>query len=179
MLGHGGGELEALLAQLPPQVSVLTDAGSLDANPGIPALLTSGVGPAVLVARADAAGVDAALVALAHLRTVLPPQVAVDPLLVLIDAGGYGRVTVRAAAQLASSVTTAISIAQSPALRTAPIRIDQLEKPVAAAIADIAHAIADRTHRRGHTIQGAAMDLSSDVRAPESGSTAIHQEESA
>ncbi len=146
VLHDGGGELERLTGQLPAAASVIIDGGSLD-NPDLIALLSTWP-VAVLVVRADPAGVDAALVTVGHLRASLPA--GLDVLMVLSDCGAFGGATVRAAAKLAGSVGEVLTLPNSAGLREQPIRIDRLDKPVAAVIADITHSVVDRTWRRGH-----------------------------
>ncbi len=146
VLHEGGGELERLTGQLPAAASVIIDAGSLD-NPGLIALLSTWP-VAVLVVRADPAGVDAALVTVGHLRASLPA--GLDVLMVLSDCGAFGGATVRAAAKLAGSVGEVLTLPNSAGLREQPIRIDRLDKPVAAVIADITHSVVDRSWRRGN-----------------------------
>ncbi len=145
VLQDGGGELERLTGQLPAAASVIIDGGSLD-NPDLAGLLTTWP-VAVLVVRADPAGVDAALVTVGHLRASLPG--GLDVLMVLSDSGAFGGATVRAAAKLAGSVGEVLTLPNSAGLREQPIRIDRLDKPVAAVIADITHSVVDRSWRRG------------------------------
>jgi len=146
VLHEGGGELERLTGQLPAAASVIIDAGSLD-NPDLAALLSTWP-VAVLVVRADPAGVDAALVTVGHLRASLPA--GLDVLMVLSDCGAFGGATVRAAAKLAGSVGEVLTLPNSAGLREQPIRVDRLDKPVAAVIADITHSVVDRSWRRGN-----------------------------
>jgi len=167
VLGAAADQLPWWWATIPAPVAVFLDAGSFDSNPQLPGLLAQGGPVAVMVARADGSGVDAALTALAVLKSAVhgrPPEV----LVVLVDAGGYGRVAVKAAAQLVGSVAQVVTVGQSEALRRNPLRIDQLEKPTAAAIARIAHHIADRTWRRG-----AATASNADL-APSGGAATVH-----
>jgi len=146
VLHDGGGELERLTGQLPAAASVIIDGGSLD-NPDLAGLLSTWP-VAVLVVRADPAGVDAALVTVGHLRASLPA--GLDVLMVLSDSGAFGGATVRAAAKLAGSVGEVLTLPNSAGLREQPIRIDRLDKSVAAVIADIAHSVVDRSWRRGN-----------------------------
>jgi len=146
VLHDGGGELERLTGQLPAAASVIIDGGSLD-NPDLTGLLSAWP-VAVLVVRADPAGVDAALVTVGHLRASLPA--GLDVLMVLSDCGAFGGATVRAAAKLAGSVGEVLTLPNSAGLREQPIRIDRLDKPVAAVIADITHSVVDRSWRRGN-----------------------------
>jgi len=146
VLQDGGGELERLTGQLPAAASVIIDGGSLD-NPDLAGLLTTWP-VAVLVVRADPAGVDAALVTVGHLRASLPA--GLDVLMVLSDSGAFGGATVRAAAKLAGSVGEVLTLPTSAGLREQPIRIDRLDKSVAAVIADITHSVVDRSWRRGN-----------------------------
>ncbi len=146
VLHEGGGELERLTGQLPAAASVIIDGGSLD-NPDLAGLLTTWP-VAVLVVRADPAGVDAALVTVGHLRASLPA--GLDVLMVLSDCGAFGGATVRAAAKLAGSVGEVLTLPNSAGLREQPIRIDRLDKSVAAVIADITHSVVDRSWRRGN-----------------------------
>jgi len=146
VLHEGGGELERLTGQLPAAASVMIDGGSLD-NPDLAGLLSTWP-VAVLVVRADPAGVDAALVTVGHLRASLPA--GLDVLMVLSDCGAFGGATVRAAAKLAGSVGEVLTLPNSAGLREQPIRIDRLDKPVAAVIADITHSVVDRSWRRGN-----------------------------
>ena len=146
VLQDGGGELERLAGQLPAAASVIIDGGSLD-NPDLAGLLTTWP-VAVLVVRADPAGVDAALVTVGHLRASLPA--GLDVLMVLSDSGAFGGATVRAAAKLAGSVGEVLTLPNSAGLREQPIRIDRLDKSVAAVIADITHSVVDRSWRRGN-----------------------------
>lgn len=131
--------------ELPAAASVISDGGALD-NPDLMGLLSTWP-VAVLVVRADPAGVDAALVTVGHLRASLP---GLDVVMVLNDCGAFGGATVRAAAKLAGSVGDVVTLPNSAGLREQPIRIDRLDKPVAAAIADITHSVVDRSWRRGH-----------------------------
>jgi len=147
VLHDGGGELERLTGQLPAAASVIIDGGSLD-NPDLTGLLSAWP-VAVLVVRADPAGVDAALVTVGHLRASLPAG-GLDVLMVLSDSGAFGGATVRAAAKLAGSVGEVLTLPNSAGLREQPIRIDRLDKPVAAVIADITHSVVDRSWRRGN-----------------------------
>jgi len=142
----GGFEGDWLTGQLPAAASVIIDGGSLD-NPDLAGLLTTWP-VAVLVVRADPAGVDAALVTVGHLRASLPA--GLDVLMVLSDSGAFGGATVRAAAKLAGSVGEVLTLPNSAGLREQPIRIDRLDKPVAAVIADITHSVVDRSWRRGN-----------------------------
>ena len=177
VLGAASGQLPWWWASIPTPVGLFLDAGSWDGNPELPQLLARGGSVAVMVARADGAGVDAALTALGVLKSAAgsrPPEV----LLVLVDAGGYGRVAIKAATQLAGSMTQVVTIGQSEALRRTPLRIDQLEKPTAAAIAQIAHQIADRTWRRGHAA-GLALPGGDAAATPTPRSTPSFQEETA
>ncbi len=135
-----------LTGQLTAAASVIIDGGSLD-NPDLTGLLSSWP-VAVLVVRADPAGVDAALVTVGHLRASLPA--GLDVLMVLSDCGAFGGATVRAAAKLAGSVGEVLTLPNSAGLREQPIRIDRLDKPVAAVIADITHSVVDRSWRRGN-----------------------------
>ncbi len=135
-----------LTGQLPVAASVIIDGGSLD-NPDLTGLLSTWP-VAVLVVRADPAGVDAALVTVGHLRASLPA--GLDVLMVLSDCGAFGGATVRAAAKLAGSVGEVLTLPNSAGLREQPIRIDRLDKPVAAVIADITHSVVDRSWRRGN-----------------------------
>jgi len=135
-----------LTGQLPAAASVIIDGGSLD-NPDLTGLLSTWP-VAVLVVRADPAGVDAALVTVGHLRASLPA--GLDVLMVLSDCGAFGGATVRAAAKLAGSVGEVLTLPNSAGLREQPIRIDRLDKPVAAVIADITHSVVDRSWRRGN-----------------------------
>ena len=146
VLHDGGGELERLTGQLPAAASVIIDGGSLD-NPDLAGLLSTWP-VAVLVVRADPAGVDAALVTVGHLRASLPA--GLDVVMVLNDCGAFGGGTVRAAAKLAGSVGEVLTLPNSAGLREQPIRIDRLDKSVAAVIADITHSVVDRSWRRGH-----------------------------
>jgi len=141
-----GFEGDWLTGQLPAAASVIIDGGSLD-NPDLTGLLTTWP-VAVLVIRADPAGVDAALVTVGHLRASLPA--GLDVLMVLSDCGAFGGATVRAAAKLAGSVGEVLTLPNSAGLREQPIRIDRLDKPVAAVIADITHSVVDRSWRRGN-----------------------------
>ena len=134
-----------LTGQLPVAASVIIDGGSLD-NPDLTGLLSTWP-VAVLVVRADPAGVDAALVTVGHLRASLPA--GLDVLMVLNDCGAFGGATVRAAAKLAGSVGEVLTLPNSAGLREQPIRIDRLDKSVAAVIADITHSLVDRSWRRG------------------------------
>ncbi len=142
----GGFEGDWLTGQLPAAASVIIDGGSLD-NPDLTGLLSTWP-VAVLVVRADPAGVDAALVTVGHLRASLPA--GLDVLMVLSDCGAFGGATVRAAAKLAGSVGEVLTLPNSAGLREQPIRIDRLDKPVAAVIADITHSVVDRSWRRGN-----------------------------
>jgi len=141
-----GFEGDWLTGQLPAAASVIIDGGSLD-NPALTGLLSTWP-VAVLVVRADPAGVDAALVTVGHLRASLPA--GLDVLMVLSDCGAFGGATVRAAAKLAGSVGEVLTLPNSAGLREQPIRIDRLDKPVAAVIADITHSVVDRSWRRGN-----------------------------
>ncbi len=141
-----GFERDWLTDELPASASVVIDGGSLD-NPDLVGLLSTGP-VAVLVVRADPAGVDAALVTVGHLRASLPA--GLDVLMVLSDCGAFGGATVRAATRLAGSVGEVLTLPNSAGLREQPIRIDRLDKSVTAAIADITHAVVDRTWRRGN-----------------------------
>ena len=141
-----GFEGDWLTGQLPAAASVIIDGGSLD-NPDLAGLLSTWP-VAVLVVRADPAGVDAALVTVGHLRASLPA--GLDVLMVLSDCGAFGGATVRAAAKLAGSVGEVLTLPNSAGLREQPIRIDRLDKPVAAVIADITHSVVDRSWRRGN-----------------------------
>ncbi len=136
-----------LTGQLPAAASVIIDGGSLD-NPDLAGLLSTWP-VAVLVVRADPAGVDAALVTVGHLRASLPAG-GLDVLMVLSDCAAFGGATVRAAAKLAGSVGEVLTLPNSAGLREQPIRIDRLDKSVAAVIADIAHSVVDRSWRRGN-----------------------------
>jgi hypothetical protein len=147
VLHDGGCELERLTGQLPAAASVIIDGGSLD-NPDLAGLLSTWP-VAVLVVRADPAGVDAALVTVGHLRASLPAG-GLDVVMVLSDCGAFGGATVRAAAKLAGSVGEVLTLPNSAGLREQPIRIDRLDKPVAAVIADITHSVVDRSWRRGN-----------------------------
>ncbi len=140
-----GSERDWLTGQLPAAASVIIDGGSLD-NPDLTGLLSTWP-VAVLVVRADPAGVDAALVTVGHLRASLPA--GLDVLMVLSDCGAFGGATVRAAAKLAGSVGEVLTLPNSAGLREQPIRIDRLDKSVAAVIADITHSVVDRSWRRG------------------------------
>lgn len=140
-----GFERDWLTGQLPAAASVIIDGGSLD-NPDLTGLLSTWP-VAVLVVRADPAGVDAALVTVGHLRASLPA--GLDVLMVLNDCGAFGGATVRAAAKLAGSVGEVLTLPNSAGLREQPIRIDRLDKSVAAVIADITHSLVDRSWRRG------------------------------
>jgi len=142
----GGFEGDWLTGQLPAAASVIIDGGSLD-NPDLAGLLSTWP-VAVLVVRADPAGVDAALVTVGHLRASLPA--GLDVLMVLSDSGAFGGATVRAAAKLAGSVGEVLTLPNSAGLREQPIRIDRLDKSVAAVIADITHSVVDRSWRRGN-----------------------------
>jgi len=141
-----GSERDWLTGQLPAAASVIIDGGSLD-NPDLTGLLSTWP-VAVLVVRADPAGVDAALVTVGHLRASLPA--GLDVLMVLSDCGAFGGATVRAAAKLAGSVGEVLTLPNSAGLREQPIRIDRLDKSVAAVIADITHSVVDRSWRRGN-----------------------------
>jgi hypothetical protein len=141
-----GFERDWLTGQLPAAASVIIDGGSLD-NPDLTGLLSTWP-VAVLVVRADPAGVDAALVTVGHLRASLPA--GLDVLMVLSDCGAFGGATVRAAAKLAGSVGEVLTLPNSAGLREQPIRIDRLDKSVAAVIADITHSVVDRSWRRGN-----------------------------
>ncbi len=142
----GGFEGDWLTGQLPAAASVIIDGGSLD-NPDLAGLLSTWP-VAVLVVRADPVGVDAALVTVGHLRASLPA--GLDVLMVLSDCGAFGGGTVRAAAKLAGSVGEVLTLPNSAGLREQPIRIDRLDKSVAAVIADITHSVVDRSWRRGN-----------------------------
>jgi len=142
----GGFEGDWLTGQLPAAASVIIDGGSLD-NPDLTGLLSTWP-VAVLVVRADPAGVDAALATVGHLRASLPA--GLDVLMVLNDCAAFGGATVRAAAKLAGSVGEVLTLPNSAGLREQPIRIDRLDKSVAAVIADITHSVVDRTWRRGN-----------------------------
>ncbi len=157
VLHDGGGELERLTGQLPAAASVIIDGGSLD-NPDLAGLLSTWP-VAVLVVQADPAGVDAALVTVGHLRASLPA--GLDVLMVLSDCGAFGGATVRAAAKLAGSVGEVLTLPNSAGLREQPIRIDRLDKPVAAVIADITHSVVDRSWRRGNPQQAVPATASS------------------
>ena len=146
VLHQGGGELDLLTGQFPAAASVIIDGGSLD-NLDLTRLLSTRP-VAVLVVRADPAGVDAALVTVGHLRALLPG--GLDVLMVLNDCGSFGGATVRAATRLAGSVGEVLTLPNSAALREQPIRTDRLDKPVAAVIADITHAVVDRAWRQGN-----------------------------
>ena len=152
-----GFEGDWLTGQLPAAASVIIDGGSLD-NPDLTGLLSTWP-VAVLVVRADPAGVDAALVTVGHLRASLPT--GLDVLMVLSDCGAFGGATVRAAAKLAGSVGEVLTLPNSAGLREQPIRIDRLDKPVAAVIADITHSVVDRTWRRGNPQQAVPATASS------------------
>ncbi len=141
-----GSEQDWPAGQLPAAASVIIDGGSLD-NPDLAGLLSTWP-VAVLVVRADPAGVDAALVTVGHLRASLPA--GLDVVMVLNDCGAFGGGTVRAAAKLAGSVGEVLTLPNSAGLREQPIRIDRLDKSVAAVIADITHSVVDRSWRRGH-----------------------------
>jgi len=157
-----GFEGDWLTGQLPAAASVIIDGGSLD-NPDLAGLLSTWP-VAVLVVRADPAGVDAALVTVGHLRASLPA--GLDVLMVLSDSGAFGGATVRAAAKLAGSVGEVLTLPNSAGLREQPIRIDRLDKPVAAVIADITHSVVDRSWRRGNpqpAVPAAASSAGDDV----------------
>jgi len=157
-----GFEGDWLTGQLPAAASVIIDGGSLD-NPDLAGLLSTWP-VAVLVVRADPAGVDAALVTVGHLRASLPA--GLDVVMVLSDCGAFGGGTVRAAAKLAGSVGEVLTLPNSAGLREQPIRIDRLDKSVAAVIADITHSVVDRTWRRGHpqsAVPAAASSAGDDV----------------
>ena len=177
VLHQGGGELDLLTGQLPVAASVIVDGGSLD-NADLAGLLSTQP-VAVLVVRADPAGVDAALVTVGHLRASLPG--GLDVLMVLSDSGSVGGATVRAAAKLAGSVGEVLTLPNSAGLREQPIRIDRLDKSVAAVIADITHAVVDRTWRRGHpqpTVPATAPSAGNDIGGSTPATPAgTHQEE--
>lgn len=157
-----GSEQDWPAGELPAAASVIIDGGSLD-NPDLAGLLTTWP-VAVLVVRADPAGVDAALVTVGHLRASLPA--GLDVLMVLSDCGAFGGATVRAAAKLAGSVGEVLTLPNSAGLREQPIRIDRLDKSVAAVIADITHSVVDRSWRRGHpqpAVPAAASSAGDDV----------------
>lgn len=156
VLGAAEEQLKWWVDTTPPAVGVFVDAGSWESNPGLPGLLARWRPATVMVVRADAGGVDAALVGLGQLRSRADGR-SPEVLLVLVDTGGYGRVAVKAATQLAGSVAQVVTVGQSEALRREPLRIDQLEKPTAAAIAKIVHHIADRTWRSGAAAAAADM----------------------
>lgn len=97
---------------------------------------TAGPSSRVLVARADPAGVDAALATSAE-------ATATPELIVLVDTGRFGSATVRAGVQLAGSVAPAVLVPWSAALQRSPLPIDRLEKSCASAIADVMYQLTE------------------------------------
>jgi len=118
---------------------VLSSSVSLFVNRGpLPAARwpTGGPSSRVLVARADPAGVDAALATASEATTT--PE-----LIVLVDTGRFGTARVRAGVRLAGSVAPAVLVPWSAGLQRCPLPIDRLERSCASAIADVMYQLTE------------------------------------
>lgn len=107
-----------LTEQLPADTAVVADLGSIEhADTRTPPLMHPG--PAVMVARADSAGVTAALAALTELDAA---GLTHRPVLLLCDAAGSRPGALRTAQRLAATAADVLLLPKAPALRRAPSR---------------------------------------------------------
>lgn len=125
---------------LPAGPAVLLDAGEL--RPEIAGAVLEQVDRVVVVARADNAGMNQALVIVSWLRSTFPEAPAArHPVIVSNDCGGFAGAEIRSAARRAEQQAVVVSIPLSPALRAHPVRLDRLESPTATAVAALAYAV--------------------------------------
>jgi MinD-like ATPase involved in chromosome partitioning or flagellar assembly len=132
-----------LTEQLTADTAVVADLGSID-HADTRTLLLAHRGPAVMVARADSAGVTAALAALTALDAAGLPH---RPVLVLCDAAGSRPGVLRTAQRLAATAADVLILPKAPVLRRSPIPIGGWDRALSNALADLTCALArpDRT----------------------------------
>jgi hypothetical protein len=130
-----------LQPRIPAGTAVITDLGSVDHH-DVRGVLISHPGPAVMIARADTAGVTAALAALTDLDAEGLPR---RPLLVLADAEGARPGALRAAQRLAQTTGGGVVVVpRCRELRACPIPASGWRKDLAAAVAAILAGLAAR-----------------------------------
>ena len=141
-----------LSAELPADTAAVADLGSLE-HADARALLLEHVGPAVMVARADSAGVTAALATLTELDAA---GLTRRPVLVLCDAAGCRPGVLRTAQRLAATAAQAVVLPKAPALRRAPMPVSGWDRRLSAAMAELVCALADPTTAGGRAVGSAA-----------------------
>ena len=127
-----------LTEQLAVDTAVVADLGSLE-HADTRTLLLDHQGPAIMVARADSAGVTAALAALTELDAA---GLTHRPVLVLCDAAGSRPGVLRTAQRLAATAADALVLPKAPALRRSPIPIGGWDRALSTALADLLCALA-------------------------------------
>lgn len=127
-----------LVDQLTSATAVVADLGSID-HADTRTLLLAHRGPAVMVARADSAGVSAALAALTALDAAGLPH---RPVLVLCDAAGSRPGVLRTAQRLAATAADVLMLPKAPVLRRCPIPIGGWDRALSSALADLTCALA-------------------------------------
>lgn len=127
-----------LIERLDTDTAVVADLGSLE-HADTRAVLLDHDGPAVMVARADSAGVTAALAALTELDAA---GLTRRPVLVLCDAAGSRPGVLRTAQRLAATAADAVVLPKAPALRRSPVPVGGWDRALSAALADLVCALA-------------------------------------
>ncbi len=127
-----------LIERLAADTAVVADLGSLE-HADTRAVLLYHDGPAVMVARADSAGVTAALAALTELDAA---GLTRRPVLVLCDAAGSRPGVLRTAQRLAATAADVVVLPKAPALRRSPVPVGGWDRALSAALADLVCALA-------------------------------------
>ncbi|MGS0688870.1 hypothetical protein ACVBEQ_27595 [Nakamurella sp. GG22] len=127
-----------LTARLPADTAVVADLGSLEHRDTHEVLLGH-CGPTVMVARADSAGVTAALAAITELDAA---GLARRPVLVLCDAAGSRPGVLRTAKRLAATAADVLVLPKAPALRRGPVPICGWDRALSDALAELVCALA-------------------------------------
>ena len=127
-----------LTARLPAGTAVIADLGSLE-HRDTHELLLAHPGPTVMVARADSAGVTAALAAMTELDAA---GLARRPVLVLCDAAGSRPGVLRTAKRLAATAADVLVLPKAQALRRGPVPIGGWDRALSDALAELVCALA-------------------------------------
>ncbi|GGM09992.1 hypothetical protein [Nakamurella endophytica] len=131
-----------LSERLTADTAVVADLGSLE-HADTRALLLDHDGPAVMVARADSAGVTAALAALTELDAA---GLTRRPVLVLCDAAGSRPGVLRTAQRLAATAADVLVLPKAPVLRRSPVPVGGWDRAVSGALAELVCALARTAH---------------------------------
>jgi hypothetical protein len=139
---------DRLLERAPAETALVTELGCLE-HADVRGVLRTHPGPTVMVARADQAGVTAALAALTDLDAEGVPH---RPLLVLADTDGARPAALRTAQRLAATgADRVVVVPRSRELRACPIPVGGWRRDLSAAVAELLDGLAQQAARRGDT----------------------------